>query len=147
MSDTSEFPKKGSSHHGTEMAWEVEARCATSHPRAFGSLLLGDKWSAVPFEEAAGGVPNGGLFFQGNELGLLTYEAAQALRWWFLASLRVKHESYLVETRLVQHKITYSKTAEAIAATEPIRDADLRMASLLLSAPKAAPLDLAGEAK
>lgn len=116
MSENSEFPRKGSSQHGTETAWSVEARSFIKSPIACGDLLLGTEWSNVPFNRAPGGVPSGGLFFQGADMGLLTYAAAQALRWWFLAELRSNYKDTGVETRLVRHEVKYSKECVAVAA-------------------------------
>lgn len=113
-----EFPRKGSSHHGTEVAWSVEARSGIKCPIACGELLLGSEWVQVPFSRAPGGVPSGGLFFQGADLGLLTFAAAQALRWWFLADLRASYKDIGVETRIVRYEVKFSKECTAVAAGE-----------------------------
>lgn len=110
--------RKGPSHSGTESAWTVEARSSINRPIACGDLLLGSEWTPVPFNCAACGVPTGHLLFQGADLGMLTYPAAQALRWWFLADLSAVFKDIGVETRLVEYKITYSKTSTPMRAMD-----------------------------
>lgn len=114
----SEELRKGPSHSGTESAWIVEARSGIKRPIACGDLLLGSEWTSVPFNRAAAGVPNGHMLFQGADMGMLTYPAAQALRWWFLADLAASFKDTGVETRLVEYKITYSKTATPVRAID-----------------------------
>ncbi|WP_295986356.1 hypothetical protein [uncultured Variovorax sp.] len=112
----SEELRKGPSHSGTESAWTVEARSCINRPIACGDLLLGTEWTQVPFNRATVGVPNGGLLFQGADLGMLTYPAAEALRWWFLADLAAAYKDTGVETRLVEYKVVFSKTATPVRA-------------------------------
>jgi hypothetical protein len=108
--------RKGPCHSGSESAWIVEARSSINRPIACGELLLGTEWAPVPFNRASCGVANGHLLFQGADLGMLTYPAAQALRWWFLADLAAVFKDIGVETRLVEYKITYSKTSTPVRA-------------------------------
>lgn len=50
------------------------------------------------------------------QFGLMNYQAAQALRWWFLANLEAtqKYSGFGVETRLVKHRVTYSAQAARV---------------------------------
>jgi hypothetical protein len=114
-----EFPKTPQSHSGTTFAWSVEVRCVLSRPCKVGNSLIGTAWQTMTFPEGHGGVPDGPRYlFKGRDFGLLSYPAAQAMRWWFLAEAALEHLHYNLETRLVKHEIKYSESATPVEASD-----------------------------
>lgn len=114
-----EFPSKGSSGSGTEVAFSVQARLAYIEPRQVAGHLLDTRWTTLHFEKSPIGVPTKPQLSSVNH-GLLSYQAAQALRWWFLAQADVEFSCLCIETRIVEHKITYSFTETAQRAGDLI---------------------------
>jgi hypothetical protein len=114
------FPKKGTSGSGGLIAYSVEARYAFPSPKVIAGMTLDARWQKVQFTEAAMGVPIGRSYNDPwlRNTGLLGYQAAQALRWWFLAHAEAELSCLCVETRLIEHKIeySYSETAQKAAA-------------------------------
>lgn len=109
-----------SSMSGTETAWSVEARSSGGRPVDCGNgFILDAEWRPVPLVECHGGVPGDTLMGTGRLLGLLSYQAAQALRWWFLANMN-KINRFSAETRLVCHKVTYELKSEVVGSEEAI---------------------------
>jgi len=117
-----EFPKKQSSSSGTTPAYSVEARVNFREPKEVGGVIFHKEWKRVTFEEAKVGVPNQIFCNRAKELGLLSYSAAQALRWWFHASL--VFDSVFFETRILKHVITYSQSEEVVGAFDLIGTED-----------------------
>lgn len=115
MSD--EYPKKSSNARGTEEAYSVEARCTDIRPRTIAGRLFDNRWQKVAFDQAAIGVPGGPSHnHHSRHLGLLTYSAAQALRWWIHAAADVEViGSICLETKLVKHQIRYEWSCEAVS--------------------------------
>jgi hypothetical protein len=102
---------------GTIRGWSVEARCTLDRPKEFDGLLLDKEWCSVPFKESIVGVPRGSR----HDLPILimtdlfSHEAAQALRWWFVAAAGRKFFGSLgIETRLVAYTITYSFNVDRV---------------------------------
>lgn len=111
-----EFPSKGSSGSGTEIAYSVQARLAYHQPRQVCGHLLDLRWTTLYFEKSPIGVPvRAGSMARGH-CGLLSYQAAQALRWWFLAQAELEFSCLCLETRLVEHRVEYSYSATAARA-------------------------------
>jgi hypothetical protein len=113
------FPKSNGSGSGTDVAYSVEARLAYPTPRMVCGHLLDARWQRVEFEKSRTGIPvKDRLFPVHNTLGLFGYQAAQALRWWFLAQADVEFSCLCIETRLIEHKVqySYSGTAERACA-------------------------------
>lgn len=112
------WPKKGSSGNGTDHAYTVEARLAYPEPRSVVGQILDTRWRQVAFVESTVGVPARpryapwGAFLSDK----LSYQAAQALRWWFLANAEQEFSCLCIETRLVEHEIKYSYSSTAIKA-------------------------------
>lgn len=127
MSDSERIPRQS----GTQPGWSVEARSTLEdHPLQVGEQLFTTKWKKVHFDPAKLGVPAGRLDFDEYlRFDLLSYPGAQALRWWFIAALRMEHKDTAVETRLVRHEVTYERSArriaeyDAICAIDDYRDA------------------------
>jgi hypothetical protein len=103
-------------HSGTQQGWSVEARASLEdYPLQIAEQVFTTKWKPVHFDPAKVGVPAGRLDFDEYlRFGLLSYPAAQALRWWFVAALDMEHKSS-VETRLVRHEVKYERSARRIA--------------------------------
>lgn len=116
-----EFPRKASNGSGSMKGYSVEARYAYPSPKMFAGNLLDARWSTVQFVETIPpfGVPNGRRYSEPwlRNTGLYTYQAAQALRWWFLAAAEAEFSVLCIETRLVEHDIVYSYGS---TATKPV---------------------------
>jgi hypothetical protein len=112
-----DFPKEGSAASGSDTAYTVEVRLAYYVPQIRVGRLLDTRWQTIDFETARTGVPIArGIFPTYDTLGLLSYQAAQALRWWFIAEAAKNYEHLCLETRLVEHKVAYSYKASAVRA-------------------------------
>ncbi len=125
IQEPGEFPRaKGQSHGGTESAWSVQARHTGPAPVQLGGQTFDNRWRNVGFSESRLGVPANKPFSQATQFGLLSYPAAQALRWWFHANAALSYQHLLLETRLVQHQVEYQISERAISAHEHIHAGD-----------------------
>jgi hypothetical protein len=110
---------RGSSCSGSTFGYAVEARCSYIEPRQIGDVLLGTEWKRIPFAAAKCGVPIGAEYEAPTlkMCGLLSYQAAQALRWWFHADAEREPlgGSLCLETRIVKYAIQYSYKTEAVS--------------------------------
>jgi hypothetical protein len=117
----------GNSGNGTNYGYQVQARYMYLEPRDFGGIILDQRWRTLYFEKSPIGVPTSRGTFDWflPASSCMTKQAAEALRWWFLANCEsgTWGGSLCVETRLVQFKIEYSHKAEAIAVCEQAKDA------------------------
>jgi len=103
---------------GTEIAYSVEVRYAFGS-KLVGDTIIGEKWQALNFYKSPIGVPVGGFMTErSNRNGLLSYPAAQALRWWFLADMEASSDFSVLgfETRLVKHEFKYTEEHKAVSA-------------------------------
>ena len=111
------FPVNGASATGTDIGYSVEARLAYPEPRQVCGHLLDLRWTTLHFDKSPIGVPQAR---PGNFLmlatGLYSYQAAQALRWWFLAQAENEFSCLCIESRIVEHQITYSYYTKAVRA-------------------------------
>lgn len=121
----SEFPKKGSNHNGTEHAYTIEARSMFNEPQVFGKQIFDQRWKRVQFDQVAPpfGVPAGHSMVA-DRLGLHSYPAAQALRWWFHANAHATFSGICLESRIVKHAVSYTFSEEAVSAHEVISGED-----------------------
>lgn len=120
-----EFPSKGTSGSGSGRGYLPQARYVNDGDGlAINDWALGPKWKTIPFEKILPpgvGIPTRtpchGHIPHSN---LLSYEAAQAIRWWFLAFLEAHMVtgSLCVETRLVKHDCQYSFSETAVEAAD-----------------------------
>lgn len=117
-----EFPRKGSSGSGSTPAYSVQARYMFGEPQEVNGVFYHKEWKTIRFDVAKVGVPSG---FTAHEeaarLGLLDYAAAQALRWWFHASLGATGACSF-ETRILKHLVTHSYEDTILNAYDLIRD-------------------------
>jgi hypothetical protein len=82
-----------------------------------GNQIFDNQWRTVQFSQGYPGVPTGGFMHsEAASLGFMSYQSAQAMRWWFLAELEIGMSGMCMETRLVRHAIKYSITSEAVSA-------------------------------
>jgi len=116
------FPAKGpSSGSGSNTLYSVQARMAYFKPQQVCGHLLDLRWTTLHFPNAPIGVPQHRRFQYGAIMtGLMSYQAAQALRWWFLAEIDKESGGLCIETRLVEHRVRYEYSSEAIRAVCPI---------------------------
>ena len=123
-----EFPTKGSSASGSDTAFSVQARYAYPEPKTICGITLDTRWRTLHFEQSPIGVPSQTRYCPwGSGLyGLMTYQAAQALRWWFLANAKHSFDHLCIETRLVKHEVKYQMSEQAVAAGSEIDGADER---------------------
>jgi hypothetical protein len=123
MSDEREdgLREQGPSRSGTQTVWSVQVRCPGHLPPfVIGDHAFDNQWRALPLYEAfpGAGVPMASKYDVAPLMGFMTYQAAQALRWWFLATQAAAHKEYRFETRLVKHELRYQISTKPIAACE-----------------------------
>ncbi len=106
MSELEEgYTKEKETGNMTRSGYTVEARYL-GHSKIIGKQIFTEKWQAVEFSKVERGIPiNDPDLFR---YGLLTYPAAQSLRWCFHASTL-----YGLETRLVLHQLKIKYSVEA----------------------------------
>lgn len=107
-----EFPKKGSSGGGKTPCYSVEARIPSGQPEQVGETIYHAEWRGVLFDKSVVGVPSNLHCRAAEDLGLLSYEAANALRWWFHAAAK----SYVIQTRIVKHVIEHNYQETIVSA-------------------------------
>lgn len=129
-SDEKETPKiEGAfapSGAGTQTGYQVQARYVFTEPKRFGELILDKRWKTIHFPTGHHGVPVSRAWDWWLAAShCMTYEAAQALRWWFLADVVAGEFGgrLCVETRIVAFAIKYSHSAEATSVMEEENDA------------------------
>jgi hypothetical protein len=116
----SDYPYETQSCNGTEYGWSVEARYVYPDPLQCGKIVIDNRWTRIHFPETPPGLPGvpvGGLLHRQSALaGYLSYQAAQALRWWCLSDVMKDMVAGCLETRLVKHEISYSVKVKAVSA-------------------------------
>jgi hypothetical protein len=122
------FPSEGSSASGTDFAYTVEARYAYPEPKVIAGMMLDANWRRVQFSPSPIGVPAQARYcpWGGALSHLMSYQAAQALRWWFLANASHSFDHWCVETRLVKHEVTYKVSDKTVAAGAEVDGGDER---------------------
>lgn len=102
------------SGNGTDKAYTVQARMSNDEVRTIGGNTVTGKWRDVHFQKGTPGVPSPRrLNCSPLITDYLSYEAAQALRWWFISEAELSGPfgmlgSLCLETRIMQHSIRYS---------------------------------------
>lgn len=118
-----QFPQKGSSQSGTGFGYQVQARYMFHEPKEFGGIVLDNRWRTLYFQRSPIGVPTAGEFeWYLRPCQCMSYQAAQALRWWFVAAAEARDiaGSLCLETRLLKVKIKYSTESEVLEAIEEV---------------------------
>lgn len=110
------WPKRGSSHSSTSDGWKVEARLAYHTPTQVAGMLLDLRWRQVHFDKSPVGVPGERYPNFLVMAGLLTYQQAQALRWWFIAEAQHQSSSLCLETRLIKCRLKASYEYEEVSS-------------------------------
>ena len=114
------LPITGGSGSGTQRCYQVQARmCLGCGPKpvtgaagSFGELIVTDtRWETLYFPASEIGVPASRHFEEYGRYGFLSYAAAQALRWWFLAR---QLSTVGLDTRLVEYNFEYSYSAKPL---------------------------------
>jgi hypothetical protein len=99
--------------------YKVEARFNSHHAEAAGDQLFDLRWQEVRFDRSNFGVPASRFAAAANTFGdldMMSYEQAEAMRWWFLAHLEATRAGGCLcwETRLVEYQVSYSRSAKPI---------------------------------
>lgn len=117
------FPQKGNSGSGTTPCYSVQARYVADEPKQIGEVIYHKDWKTLRFESSKVGVPQGicDPYCQAARMGLLSYAAAQALRWWFHASVD-PHGGLCFETRILKHIVEDSYSEMVVGAYEEVAD-------------------------
>jgi hypothetical protein len=125
------FPEKRGNGSGTAISYSVQARLAYFEPRMVCGQMLDTRWTTVNFEMGRVGVPADKFeSLPGHNTavanGLVSYQAAQALRWWFLANADKEFSCGCIETRLIKHTVRYEYSITADSAHDYIGEGESR---------------------
>lgn len=107
---------------GSETGYYVEARHNGTSPMQLGEQIFDKEWRRVNFNQDIIGVPQCNRFNEHvKKHGFYSYQAAEALRWWFHAESEAgKHFAICMESRIIRVKIEHSYSIEAISAHKRI---------------------------
>lgn len=111
------FPKEISIEKGETTGYSVEARYADIRPEIINGQMFDIRFSRVNFQTSPMGISEAPIY--DRELlrsGLFSFEAAQALRWLFIASSKFERSRSCLETRIIRHRIKYERSIEEIEA-------------------------------
>jgi hypothetical protein len=93
------------SRNGISYGYYVEARMTNGNPKLFGDQIFDGEWRRVHFSYDPAGVPPRDKYdYELAAHSLLSYEGAQALRWWLLAEA----EYASISTRLRRYEVRYT---------------------------------------
>jgi hypothetical protein len=98
---------------GTISGYTVEMRYNSNKPIKVGDLVIDNRWQEYYPTKSLIGVPVHKTAL--HETGTFSFEAAQAIRWWLYAELEWELTISCFETRIVEHKITYTYTKQRVA--------------------------------
>ena len=105
----------------TSTGYTIEARFHVREPEKIGRQIYDKDWRQVEFDRSAIGVPISTSYHRELlEHGLLSYSVAQSLRWWFHAQAEIECVGGApgLQTRLVQHRLTFEHKVEAIGVVD-----------------------------
>lgn len=114
------YPRKGASRSGSSTGYSVEARVSSGAPHTVSGQPLDGLWRRMCFADVSPGfgVPKTRyprLDPHMRTLDLLSWEAANALRWCLHA---LPEAPAVLETRVVQHVVEYQQAEFIIGAVE-----------------------------
>lgn len=113
-----------SEHSCNCVGYSIEAMLTTDMPEMIAGNLVDSKWRTVNVDHVPNGVgvPRSADYHADifAKLGVMGYEAAQALRWWLHAEAARSHKHWGLRTRLVRHSVSYSMQATPGEAIEEI---------------------------
>lgn len=121
-----DYKLSGGNGSATYSGYSVEAKYNYHEPKSFGSQIFDKTWRRVNFDKSTNGVPScSSLHEEIVKHGFLSYQAAQALRWWFHAAADAESFSSLcLETRIVKHEIKTSYAITALSCREHVHGED-----------------------
>ena len=105
----------------TLTGYTIEARFHVREPEKIGRQIYDKEWRQVEFDKSVIGVPMSNIYHRELlEHGLFSYSAAQALRWWFHTQAEIECVGGApgLQTRLVQHRLTYTNEVKAIGVVD-----------------------------
>lgn len=105
----------------TSTGYTVEARFFMRDAEMIRQQLYDGQWRKVEFNLSANSIPMSPVHHHELlEHGLLSYSAAQALRWWFhaIAEIECVGGAPGLQTRLVQHRLTLEHDVTAIGVID-----------------------------
>lgn len=118
-----EFPKEhGHGTHSTR-GYSVEARTTDGiPPRIVDDKAFGDEWQRIEFASSPiiGVAPHSNWDYGLAAAHLYSYEAAEALRWWWLAERGMTGRVFFM-TRLVEHTVEFSYRSTAVGEKSVIK--------------------------
>lgn len=113
-----EIPYYGKTFAGKHFGYSIEARNIGTVPESFGNQIFDARWKRLNVETS---------IFRGKEefphlkiLDLFSYQAAQAIRWWFLAELEKTCCSIFWETRIIKHEIEYKYAEKSVGVQDTL---------------------------
>jgi hypothetical protein len=110
------YKPRSESCSGNEEGYTVEARVDWLCPVQIGTQLFDNRWRGVKYDKGVIGVPSADPYQKYViEHGMFSYAAAQALRWWLIASAEATKTEVGLETRLMKHRISYTQKVEFIS--------------------------------
>lgn len=126
-----EYPQtRESTTNGHDYGYTIQARHNAHGIFTCGGQQFDNRWAEVNFKPVPEGygVPGYRERSMTGAVGLYSYEAAQALRWWLHAEAANGRKSDIyalfaggcLETRIVKHKMIYSYTVEAVSHHEHV---------------------------
>lgn len=129
------FPRKGSSGSGTYRLYTVEVRYDYPESKAWGDFIIDREWRTLPIIKWNVGVPNKTFSRHAEDHGLLSWPAANALRWWAHAAM-----GWCVQTRIVAHEFEESYSETIIGYHDVIGGGGSDARTRLTHSPASAPL-------
>ena len=121
-----ELPQGMSANATGQSGYQVQARYNNHEPKQFGELILDKRWKTLYFPKSPIGVPSRRQWdWHLGATECLSFPAAQALRWWFMAQCHCEEwgGGLCVETRIVAFRIEYSVKSTAEMVLEEDKDA------------------------
>ena len=114
-----DYPKKRSRGSRSLDGYTVEARYNFDRPMTIAEQIFDNRWREVKTYPANFGVPIGMDFDveQLKERGLLSYPAAQAIRWWLhaCAHSQIGISGLCMETKLIKHRVEIRHECMAVS--------------------------------
>jgi hypothetical protein len=118
--DAPEFPREGCSGSGSEVGYSIEFRVLGNAPPVIvAGKIIDAVWRLFKPEAASHGVPACHPYYRHTvDRGLMSYPAAQAIRWWVHAVADAEQigGGLRLESRIVKHLIKYTHAEEVVSA-------------------------------
>ena len=122
MSD--EIRKDPSTLNTACRGYTVQARYSRDGAKEICGQTFTDSWSEVRFERGRTGVPISSPGDHAiNVSGLLSYQSAEAMRWWFLANAAAQFNHMCLETRIIEHAVRLECTSTPVRVIQELMSA------------------------